>query len=192
MSFPYDPTIPNPPNDPADDVSVMQTNAGSISTLIAVDHSGFNVSTGGTHKQVTFSSNNTPTLPLTFPTAFTQDPSTFTGGAPTDAQFFFYPENADATTGTNQYILTGNGSTYLTGGIIIKWGTKAANATSTAVTFASAFPNNCFVVNVTPLSAAAGLVPGNYPGATSLSTSGFTLTKNTAGALTYQYVAIGN
>jgi hypothetical protein len=49
MTIPYSSTIPNPPNDPADDVSTMQTNAGSIATIIAVDHVGFNVGGGGQH-----------------------------------------------------------------------------------------------------------------------------------------------
>jgi hypothetical protein len=41
MSFPYDSTIPNPADPPADDAAVMQTNSGSISSILAVDHVGF-------------------------------------------------------------------------------------------------------------------------------------------------------
>ena len=60
MSFPYTLNIPNPPSNPSTDVPNMQTNANSISSLIAVDHTGFNTSSGGTHLQVTFNGNNVP------------------------------------------------------------------------------------------------------------------------------------
>lgn len=52
MNVPYFPNIPNAPDDPADDQPLMQTNAGSIATLIGVDHVGFGNNDGGRHKQV--------------------------------------------------------------------------------------------------------------------------------------------
>lgn len=63
MSFSYDPTLPNPPDDPADDVDQMQVNSQSISDLIEVDHVGFNDASGGEHKEVTFNNKNVPAAP---------------------------------------------------------------------------------------------------------------------------------
>jgi hypothetical protein len=51
MTFPYSSAIPNPPNDPADDVFIMQTNSTSIADIIAVDHVGFNDPGGGQHNR---------------------------------------------------------------------------------------------------------------------------------------------
>jgi len=194
MVFNYDPTIPNPPNDPADDVSIMQTNSSSISGLIAVDHVGFNVAAGGTHKQVTFSSNNIPSATPTFPTAFTALPTLY-AGTPNKAQLFFYPPVSSAAGSKDQYKLTGTGSVLLLGGIILKWGlVTIGNGNQTeATTFVTDFPNNCFNVQLTPTSNPAGLTSGNYPGVATQSVSGFTASRNGTGtALTYFYTAIGN
>ena len=59
MSFSYTTGVPNPPNNPSVDVTPMQTNTNSISSLISVDHVGFNIANGGTHKQVNFSNKTT-------------------------------------------------------------------------------------------------------------------------------------
>ena len=62
-SFTYNSAVPAPNDDPSADQPVMQINAASIASIIAVDHVGFNTSPGGTHNQVTFSSENTPSTP---------------------------------------------------------------------------------------------------------------------------------
>jgi hypothetical protein len=67
MSFPYDSTIPNPADPPADDAAVMQTNSGSISSILAVDHVGFYCATWGKHTLVTFAYNNNPGVYPSYP-----------------------------------------------------------------------------------------------------------------------------
>ena len=57
MTFPYTAGIPNPPNNPSQDVPVMQTNANTINSWVQVDHTGFNNANAGIHKQVTFALN---------------------------------------------------------------------------------------------------------------------------------------
>lgn len=79
MSFSYDPTLPNPPDDPADDVDQMQVNSQSISDLISVDHVGFNTAGGGEHDQVTFNNKNVP-------------------GAQTDPKSVLYTDSGTAST----------------------------------------------------------------------------------------------
>ena len=200
MTIPYSSAIPNPPNDPADDVAIMQINAGSISTIIAVDHVGFNLGGGGQHNQVTFNANNVPAIfPVTPPVLFTDLPSNH-GGGPTYSQLFFYSNSIPRS--SDQYVLTGNsgapakGSVLTFGGIIIKWGTYtlAPGVPSTPVTFANAFPNNVF--SLTFGSTVSGS-PNDLPVYSALTTAGFTGGRvNTStplgGTYVYNYIAIGN
>ena len=60
MSISYNLNIPNGPDNPSTDQPNMKTNTNSISSFVAVDHVGFNSSSGGTHLQTTYSSKNTP------------------------------------------------------------------------------------------------------------------------------------
>lgn len=83
-NFPYNNTVPGANNDPSVDQPDMLENFQSIggpapttSGIIGVDHVGFNATDGGTHKQVTYSSNNNPgvqTNPAS--TAFTRQGTT--------------------------------------------------------------------------------------------------------------------
>lgn len=66
-NFPYNNTVPGANNDPSVDQPDMLENFQSIggpsptaSGIIGIDHVGFNATDGGTHKQVTYSSNNVP------------------------------------------------------------------------------------------------------------------------------------
>lgn len=168
--FTFDDTIPAANNNPSSDQPLMLINNQSDAGIWDIDHVGFNQSNGGTHSQITFSSNNVPTIPTTQPIAFTNNVS----GVP---QLFFYPVgNASVT--SNQYVSASSGSTYLLGGIIMKWGPISNGA----ITFTSAFPNNIFSLQVSSFNGS-----GNYSGVT---TSGFTASSFTAGA--NYYMAIGN
>ena len=59
-NFPYNPDLPNPPDDPSQDVGGMQKNAQTIGNWVAVDHVGFGNVLGGQHSKVTFPSTITP------------------------------------------------------------------------------------------------------------------------------------
>jgi hypothetical protein len=63
MSFPYTVGVPNPPNDPSEDVSAMQTNTNSINSWADIDHIGFNNALGGQHLKVTLPANATVVTP---------------------------------------------------------------------------------------------------------------------------------
>lgn len=186
MTFSYNPSLPNPPNDPADDVPGMQVNSASIAGLVSTDHVGFNVAGGGQHKQVTFNSNNVPAVfPVTPPVLFTD----VVAGLP-QLKFF----SGDAAHSSNQYIVAGSGSTMLLGGIIIKWGayTILAGNSFVNVTFASAFPNNVFSIVLTnTVSATVGDLTGNYNTAT---VTGFKANRQGSPGTNavYTYIAIGN
>ena len=154
MTFSYNGSIPNPPNDPASDVGTMQTNATSIGSIIAVDHVGFNVAGGGQHAQVTFNANN---VPSSFPVS---PPVLFTNTVAALPQLFFY--SGTAAKSSNQYYNSANagnavqGSAVLLGGLIIKWGTFTItnNNLSQTITYNNGsgntpFPNSCFSAVVT-------------------------------------------
>lgn len=64
MSFPYVRGVPNPPNNPSQDVGSMQNNTNTIDDWVKVDHIGFRESSGGHHKQVVFQVNATPPPPV--------------------------------------------------------------------------------------------------------------------------------
>jgi len=190
MTFPYSPAIPNPPNDPADDVSIMQTNAESISSILAVDHVGFNLSAGGQHKQITFNSNNPPAPPVSPPVLFTNNQDGAGNNLPGSlAELFFY--SGSAAHSANQYNVTGtNGSVLLPMGIILKWGSATfVGSQSPSVTFTNAFPNNCFGVQLSLLNAGGTQTQNRL---STVTTSGFTASVNASGSSTWYWLAIGN
>jgi hypothetical protein len=177
-TFSYSTTIPAANNDPADDQPQMQTNFASISGLINVDHVGFNVIGGGEHEQVTFNANNVPAVPTSPPILFTNT----VGAVP---QLFFY--SGSATTSSSQYVVAANGSTFLLGGIILKWGTLAAVANGATVTFPVPFPNACFGAFPT-INIGSTVSPVGTNGFTA---TGFTFRTAAAGSVPITYLAIG-
>jgi len=60
MGFPYTSGIPAANNNPSNDQNPMKENFDTIGQWVAVDHEGFNTTIGGTHKFVTFTSENSP------------------------------------------------------------------------------------------------------------------------------------
>lgn len=184
-SYTYNAGVPNPDNDPSVDQPDMLINTQSIASLIATDHVGFNTPNGGTHDQVTFSSNNVPTLPTTFPTLFTQVPS---GG--TKPELYFY--SGTAAQSSSQYVRASAGSAVLTAGIIIKWGSSGLVPNNTTINFVSPFPNACFNVQLTIQDATQKQA---FLNVSSQTTTGFTIrTINSNGSATstaFEYFAIG-
>ena len=51
-NYTYNNNIPNPPDDPADDVGDMNQNTQSIAGIIATDHIGFGLANGGYHNLI--------------------------------------------------------------------------------------------------------------------------------------------
>jgi hypothetical protein len=189
MTIAYSSAIPDPVNDPGDDVSTMQSNAGAISQIVAIDHVGFNVSGSGQHNQVTFNANNVPVPPVSPPILFTNTAA----GLP---QLFFYSGNAAHS--SDQYVISGNGSVLVMGGIILKWGsyTMANGVATTPVVFASPFPNSNPPFGVYFGSNVSGS-PNNLPivQVGTLTNAGFTAARvsgSSGGTYTYYYLAIGN
>lgn len=143
MSISYNLGIPASGNNPSQDQPNMQNNNDNIGSYVSVDHIGFTSSgdTGisGHHKQVTFDNNYVPAVPTSPPVLFTNTVQ----GLP---QLFFY--SGDAAHSSTQYVDSANGSTFVLGGIIMKWG--AVNATdNNTIGFPVVFPNHCYNVQIT-------------------------------------------
>jgi len=84
-----------------------------------------------------------------------------------------------------------NGSTTLPNGLVLKWGSSSTSSGSGSVTFATAFPNNCWVATLTINGASGpaiqyGLIDG------SLSTTGFNVYSSPGSTLGFYWMAIGN
>jgi hypothetical protein len=140
MTITYTAGIPNAPNNPSVDQPNMKANNDANLAIWGIDHVSFNAGTSGIHNQVTFAANNVPAVP-------TSPPVLFTNNVASIPQLFFY--SGSAAQGMNQYIASGNGSTFCLGGIILKWGTYMTGGDGNSINFAVAFPNGCFNVQVT-------------------------------------------
>jgi hypothetical protein len=175
-AYPYNTNIPNPPADPADDVSIMQTNAGSLASFLAVDHSPFVVSNNnvynGQHKQVTFSLGFLvdPTIPIgrdvnnnyqgflyTFPDASNNNQLYYVTGSTNDQAINqYYISSAGGGTGQTE------SSAFLLGGLIIKTGRVQVANGPVAVNFVAAFPNACLTVVAQPINSGGPGVANDY------------------------------
>lgn len=174
MTFPYVLGVPTPPHDPSEDVTAMQSNTNTIGDWVEIDHVGFNSSTGGTHLQVTFSSNNVPSVPTTPPVLFTNN------DAFSVPQLFYYTGTASQSSG--QYnVVNVNGSTMLLGGIILKWG-LVVPGNPNPVAFTTPFPHACVSVVCTSYGAST---PVGTTGTVNI--NGFQYTGNNQ----FYWIAIG-
>ncbi len=178
MTIAYNLGIPNAPNNPSTDQPNMLTNNNNIATYVAVDHVAFNTAGSGQHNQVTFHANNVPATPTTPPVLFTDTVQSL-------PQLKFF--SGDAAHSSTQYVDSANGSTFLLGGIIIKWGSGAITGASTS--FPVAFPNNCYVVQAVGTSA---LYTGGFV-TTAVAKDKFTVTRTSGvGNTGFYYIAIGD
>jgi len=180
MSIPYNLNIPLATHNPSVDQPNMETNNNNIATYVAVDHVAFNTSGSGQHNQVTFNANNVPSVTTAPPVLFTNT----VGSLP---QLFFY--SGSAASGQNQYLAAANqGSTFLLGGMIAKWGIANTNNPAVTTTFTQAFPNACFIVLLTNLNSS---YTGQFS-VNSLSTTNFTAQRLSGTGITGAYfLALG-
>lgn len=202
-NFDYNRDVPDGPNNPSDDQPDMKINTNSIDDLLAVNHISFETDGGGIHKFVQIPIPDPVQSPgvgdgdgVLFGLPLTVGSDTFlwpawqnkqfAGGAPGGASTFLF---------TGVTTATANGSTFVTGGIEIKWGsvTPAANGSGDGtITFSAAFRNNCFSVMLTPLLATTTI--GFSVCLKTISTSGCTykITPIPSALTAMYYIAIGN
>jgi hypothetical protein len=184
VSFPFNTQIPATNDDPGFDQPIMQTNNLSTSNLISVDHVGFVNDFGGAHTRVQLQNIPNPGgVPAgCYGNGFQ---TLFADVVNSQGQVFLVRDAGDATT---RIQLTGpfspytagnggkNGYTFLSGGILLQWGSIQTIGGSTPVSFSTNninFPANCFTVYLTANSSSIG--NGAVYTAISVSNTGFTL-----------------
>lgn len=171
---------------------LINRNFTVIDTAFSVDHTPMTSTTNqGDHVKVTL-------ITGTDPVAVAQGPIVYSKqvtypGALTKNEIFFRQSTGDGSAITQLTdMFTGSvnaanpGSTFLPGGVIIKWGNFNANSGNNAITFSGAFPNNCFAITVSVNNA----VNTRTATITALSTTGATI--SSTGAQLVYYIAIGN
>jgi hypothetical protein len=152
----YNPAIPRSIDNLSVSQGQMLNNFGELNTQFGADHNGFEVggmNGTGLHDQVTFGTNNVPTLPATPPVLFTNT----TAATGSLAQLFYY--SGDAAHSSTQNVTAANGSVTLLGGIIMKWGTFTvvnSGGFETSVTMVGTFPNTVYSLVLTPQTVSTG------------------------------------
>lgn len=159
----------------------------SLKTTIDQDHVDMNNTGPGKHKQSTYPES------AAGPTTAVNEGAVYTKVAAGITALFWRGESnateVQMTTGSPNS--TSNGSTFLPGGIIIKWGSYSLiNGQATAPqTFITTFPNNVWSIVITP----ASNNPNNFASYDTQTLAGFTAYRgNTTGVSFFTYIAIGN
>lgn len=193
MSSNYNPGIPTGTLKLNQDYQNIQNNFQQLDTTFGTDHTtvSLNTAENGFHRNIRMIPNSTTTTnapnnqPVTAPSAVTGIGQLFSAvindGINTDNALYFL-------TGANRLMqLTRNfaptiaktGSTFLAGGLILKWGTNVTLSATGTVTFANAFPAACFLVHCVPYCIApspqspATVLPQATDSNGTLSTTGF-------------------
>lgn len=179
----YQANIPQPTNLISVSQNDILQNFQAIDAAWNINHEDFNAANQGKHIYVEMPNQGAdPAGAATQMTLF----SKLTGG---NSQLF-YKRDAEGTsyqlTGTNP-TAAASGSTFLPGGLLLKWGNVVAAASPTSVSFASAFPTACFSVTV----AINNNSPAFSATVNSVGTTGFDLYTTKTG-VTHFYIAIGN
>ncbi len=173
MNLQFFQNLPNPPDDPADDVNGMQTNSASAFSWPTVDHFGYKTNLGGYHNVIHQpTGSGTQNLSRSGASAsYTNDPAPIVNTNQVVAGQY-KPQTTGGVFDTQLFNITGSGiisqltGSLLTntatsdgwawvGGILIQWGfiaQSAQDANGITLTFkdripgAIPFPNNCFMV----------------------------------------------
>lgn len=175
--------------------SQIQTNFSQSNTAFGIDHTAFDVvSNQGKHKKSTYVEQGAD------PATLADEMALYSKDLAGVTTLYLRKENngtvvqisgQDPTSATS-------GSSFLPGGIVIKWGTFSIGGSGTATpTFATAFPNNCFVVVPAVIDSGSPTVADSAVYAYNYTVNGFSATgtkrvSRTALALTASYIAIGN
>ncbi len=151
-TYGYNSTVPNGPNDPADDQPFMLTNTASIASLIANNHVGFNTPNGGIHTVINFLNQaSDPVIDATNPL-----PQLYTKTVGSDQQLFYESPLGVVEQITGASSSGATGYVLLPGGFILQWG-QFANAGSgiNNITFTPNFSANPFWIG--PVSNASAI-----------------------------------
>ena len=195
--FTYNQNLPNPPDDPADDVGGMQVNSQSIYSYTAADHIPFQSQNNGAHKQSTYI--DLSVLSLAQPATLQSNSvvvwannssgvqsnlfaNSDAGGVPNLYQLTRFLDTSFATFGTNP------GWTFLPGNILFQYGTATTTGALTPIIFPVPFTLNAYAI-----SALRNQTSDTVLGYQGLSKTGFSLFTegSTASGISFTWMAIG-
>ncbi len=182
----YNLNIPSAENSPSVDQPNMKINTNAVNSLMNVDHYGFKIADGGFHKKSTYPIlASDPGSPLTSLVQYTKTEAGST-------ELFIQRDSIATPIQLTAGLITAaaNGSTFLAGGIILKWGTVALAGASGGVVFGTAFPANIFSISMNALTTAPAT--NGILGYSANTVAGFTVHQNGGAALTVSWIAIGN
>lgn len=182
-NFTFNTSIPAANNAPASDQPNMLTNNQSTSSLINIDHIGFNLNGGGIHRQVRMNAQSAPGV---------GDGSGVMYGNTLSGNTWPYWQNGagSATLMAGPSSIAATGYTYLPGSVILQWGSIASTGKDTTVTFPLPFPSNIFSVTIARTQSSSSNT--NY-GVNTVSTSGFDFAADSSSAgITLYWMAVGN
>lgn len=210
MSFPIDITIPNAPNDPADDQPLMKQNFVNIDGFLSVDHIDPGSSNNGKHLQTQLIAQAPTTFTLGFGNLYS---NTVTNNAVNSSEIFFSPDATE-----NKYQITRSitsqftkfatnnaygsppatftqvgGWTFLPGNILFQYGfygKTGASGSSGTIQFPVDFTVEAFSVSIVAnrgdTSSGSGVTV-----VSSITTTGFGFKASTSGNDGFYWTAIG-
>ena len=184
--FPINLNIPATGNDPTADQPNMLINNNSFAGIWDIDHFGFNQSTGGYHDIIHLPPNSTPAAISGIGQIFTQ-----TVGP--DVQLFYESGNGIVSQLTSPLtpLASGNGYSYLPGGVVIQWGSVTLSGTGTyVVTFPYSFLSA--VYSITGIGQTNSSPTNNiFVKQSTVALSGFSAVNFSASITVFNWIAIG-
>jgi hypothetical protein len=189
----YSPIIPQPTDLLSSSQGSILANFSQLNTQYGADHDGFNTGSGngsGMHDQVTFLANQSaPSLTRNSVLGVSGVYCNAVGGV----SCLFFQNSTQNIQMTGTTVASGNGYTFLPGGIILKWGTASISSPSSAITFPVAFPNNCFSMQATVDRTGANVcVAVSNVTKTGFIAYGTVGSSGSGVSFTMYYIAIGN
>lgn len=184
----YNENIPQASDNPSQSQSQILSNFQEISTAFNLDHGNFNSGDQGKHTLVDLVRQSLPQ------SANANEGLLFSALINGASELFYGKDGTTASQMSGIIPSTGGGSAVsyswdFIDGMSIRFGNVVHSGTSTVITFDTPFPNNSYVVLISPQGAAALNTASNVQG---LALNQFTIaTVNSAAASSYFYIALG-
>jgi hypothetical protein len=188
----YTQDIPQPSDIPSQSQAQILANFQAINSStegFGLDHVQFDaVSDKGKHKQSTYIEQSVdPVTAANEMALYSKDDGSG------NTRLFIAPESAAPIfqlTGATPSVST-SGSTFLPGGLILKYGIKNTPVNNTVITFSSAFPNNVYSIILTPVKS-DNTSRSMYVKTGTAAVTGFTIQTDSGTFTSVYYLAIGN